>query len=175
VAEVDGTIRAARSLRTGETIADPFTHTAHLCDVLAARAAQFEVRPQRRLALRWVRRPARTEPAPPAPRVGEEGVLIVRVEQDGDALVVRASGEVNLTNAKTLEAELRRAIDGGASAVVLDLDGVGFIDTVGLRVLLLIAKQARRNGVLLSRLRGSPSVERLIEKSGVEGLLAFVD
>jgi anti-anti-sigma regulatory factor len=52
---------------------------------------------------------------------------------------------------------------------------VGFIDTVGLKVLLLIAKQARRNGVLLSRLRGSPPVERLIEKSGVEGLLAMVD
>jgi anti-anti-sigma factor len=102
-------------------------------------------------------------------------VLIVRVERDGDALVVRASGEVNLTNAKTLEAELKRAIDGGASAVVLDLDGVGFIDTVGLKVLLLIAKQARRNGVLLSRLRGSPPVERLIEKSGVEPLLALVD
>ena len=111
----------------------------------------------------------------PGPRVREEGVLIVRVERDGDALVVRASGEVNLTNAKTLEAELKRAIDGGASAVVLDLDGVGFIDTVGLKVLLLIAKQARRNGVLLSRLRGSPPVERLIEKSGVEPLLALVD
>jgi anti-sigma B factor antagonist len=123
----------------------------------------------------WPRlRGARTQPAS-GPRVREEGVLIVRVEQDGDALVVRASGEVNLTNAKTLEAELRRAIDGDASAVVLDLDGVGFIDTVGLKVLLLIAKQARRNGVLLSRLRGSPPVERLIEKSGVERLLALVD
>ena len=61
VAEVNGSIRAARSLRTGETIADPFTHTAHLGDMLAARATQFEVRNRRRLALRLARRVARSE------------------------------------------------------------------------------------------------------------------
>ena len=61
VAEVDGSIRAARSLWTGETIADPFTRTAHLGDMLAARASQFEVRSRRRLTLRWARRLARSE------------------------------------------------------------------------------------------------------------------
>ena len=117
---------------------------------------------------------ARSQPAP-APAVPEDGLLTVRVEQDGDTLVVRAFGEVNLANAKTLEAELRRAIGGDASAVVLDLGGVGFIDSIGLRVLFLIAKQARRNGVLLSMMRGSSPVERVIEASGVERLLALVD
>ncbi len=61
VAEVDGSLRAARSLRTGETIADPFTHTAHLRDMLAVRAAQVDVRPRRRFALRWARGYARGE------------------------------------------------------------------------------------------------------------------
>jgi hypothetical protein len=61
VAEVDGTIRAARSMRTGETIADPFTHTTHLRDMLAARASLFEVRPRRHLAVRFARRLARGE------------------------------------------------------------------------------------------------------------------
>ena len=56
VAEVDGSIRAARSLRTGETIADPFTHTAHLRRMLAVRASHLVDRPPRRhLALRWAR------------------------------------------------------------------------------------------------------------------------
>jgi anti-sigma B factor antagonist len=123
----------------------------------------------------WRRlRGARSQPAP-APPVSEDGLLTVRVEPDGDTLVVRVFGEVNLSNAKTLQAELRRAIGGDASAIVLDLGGVGFIDTIGVRVLLLIAKQARRNGVLLSMLRGSPPVERVIEATGVEGLLALVD
>jgi anti-anti-sigma factor len=123
----------------------------------------------------WQRlRNADSQPAP-APAVPEDGLLTVRVEPDGDTLVVRAFGEVNLVTAKTLEAELRRAIGGDASAVVLDLGGVGFIDSIGLRVLLLIAKQAHRNGVLLSMMRGSSPVERVIEASGVERLLALAD
>jgi hypothetical protein len=61
VAEVDGSILAARSLRTGETIADPFRHTAHLCRMLEVRAAHLERRPRPRLALRLVRRYARGE------------------------------------------------------------------------------------------------------------------
>jgi len=62
VAEVDGSIRAALSLRTGETIADPFTHTAHLRHMLAVRASQLDVRPRRRLALlHWARAYARGE------------------------------------------------------------------------------------------------------------------
>jgi anti-anti-sigma factor len=128
---------------------------------------------QRQSLWQWLRG-VRSQPAP-ASTVREDGLLTVRVEQDGDTLVVRPFGEVNLSNAKTLEAELRRAIGGDSSAVVVDLGGVGFIDTIGLRALLLIAKQARRAGVRLSMLRGSPPVERVIEETGVERLLALVN
>jgi hypothetical protein len=41
LAEVSGELRAARSLKTGETIADPFHHTEHMRGLLAARAAQL--------------------------------------------------------------------------------------------------------------------------------------
>jgi hypothetical protein len=61
VAEVDGSIRAARSLRTGETIADPFTLTAHLREMLATRTTQLEIRWRRRLAVRLAQRAARAE------------------------------------------------------------------------------------------------------------------
>jgi hypothetical protein len=62
VAEVDGSIRAALSLRTRETIADPFTHTAHLRHMLSVRASQLDIRPRRHLAVpRWARGYARGE------------------------------------------------------------------------------------------------------------------
>jgi len=41
VAEVDGELRAALSLRDGRTIADPFHRTEALIDLLQARAAQL--------------------------------------------------------------------------------------------------------------------------------------
>ena len=108
-------------------------------------------------------------------RICEDGQLTVRVEHDGEALVVSAFGELNLSNAKTLEAELRRAIGGDASAVVLDLSAVTFIDSAGLRVLLLMAKQSLRNGGRLRLLRGSAPVEQAIEVAGAEDLLPLAD
>ena len=92
--------------------------------------------------------------------IREDVGLTVRVEQDGEALVVRASGELDLSNAKTLEAELRRAIGGDASEVILDLGGVSFIDLAALRGLLLMAKQSLPNGGRLRLLRPTAPKER---------------
>jgi hypothetical protein len=49
VAELDGRILAARSLASGEVIADPFSHTAYLVSILELHCAQVsDVGPRRR-------------------------------------------------------------------------------------------------------------------------------
>jgi stage II sporulation protein AA (anti-sigma F factor antagonist) len=108
-------------------------------------------------------------------RIRKDGQLTVRVERDGEELLVRAFGGLHLANAKTLEGELRRAISGDAPGVVLDLSGVDFIDSAGLRVLLLMAKHSSRNGGRLCLLRGSDPVDRAVEVGGVAGLLPLAD
>jgi hypothetical protein len=53
VAEADGVVVAARSLRTGAVIADPFRPTADVVALLAVRAAGMTApAPRRRLAVR---------------------------------------------------------------------------------------------------------------------------
>jgi anti-anti-sigma factor len=104
-------------------------------------------------------------------RALEDAKLTVRVEQDGEALVVRAFGELDRSSAKTLEGELRRAIGGDASGVILDLRGVSFIDLAALRGLLLMAKQSLRNGGRLRLLRATTPEER----SGFRRLREGVD
>jgi hypothetical protein len=54
VAEVDGQLRAALSLRDGSVIADPFFHTLDIVDLLRARARGNE-QPSRRRTWRRVR------------------------------------------------------------------------------------------------------------------------
>ena len=108
-------------------------------------------------------------------RIRKDGQLTVRVEQDGEELLVRAFGGLDLSNAKTLEGELRRAIGGDAPGVVLDLSGVAFIDSSGLRALLLMAKHSLRNGGRLCLLRGSDPVDRAIEAGGVASFLPLAD
>src|SRR3954454_14941694 len=106
--------------------------------------------------------------------VHEDPGLSVRAEQDGETLVVSASGQLDSSNAQTLERELRLAIASDIPELLLDLGGLSFIDSAGLRVLAVIARLSRRNGERLRMLPGSPPVELAIEASGVERSLPLV-
>jgi anti-anti-sigma factor len=107
-------------------------------------------------------------------RVREHGVLRVLVEQDGKGLLVRPQGELDVASAKTFEDVVREAIDSGVP-VLLDLGGVSFIDSTGLRALFSMAAHSRTNGDRLRVLRGSEQVETAIEVSGVARSLPFAD
>jgi anti-anti-sigma factor len=106
-------------------------------------------------------------------RILEDVGLTVRVERDREALVISPVGELDLANAKTLENELRRAMGSDASAVVLDLGGLSFIDSTGLRALLVAAKLSQMNGRRLRMVRVAP-IRRAIEVSGLERSLPLV-
>jgi anti-anti-sigma factor len=107
--------------------------------------------------------------------IRDDGAFSVQTEPDGEALVVRASGELDLSVAERFEAELRRAIANNAS-LFLDLSKVGFIDSTGMRALVVAAKQANMNGDNLRILRSlSPAVERALEVAGLANSLPFAD
>jgi anti-anti-sigma factor len=108
-------------------------------------------------------------------RVREDTHLTVRVEQDGETLVVSALGELDSSNSHALEQELRLAIASDSPKLFLDLGGVRFIDSAGLRVLLMMARQSLRNGGRLRMLPGSPPVELAIVATGMERSLALLN
>ena len=101
------------------------------------------------------------------------GELRIEVEEgtgpSGSLTVVRATGEVDLTNAE----DLKQALDAADGALVLDLTGVGFMDSSGLKVLLVKATQPEPKFALVLR-HGSP-VLRLIELSEVEDRLQWFE
>ena len=97
------------------------------------------------------------------------GIFSVRTEADGDALVVRACGELDMASAEGLERELRKAFEDGASTVLLDLGNVEFIDATGLSVLLAVAKLTTANQRQLRIVRRSPPVQRAVEATGLDG------
>ena len=108
-------------------------------------------------------------------RLGETGLLTVRAEREVDELIVHAYGELDIASAKEFEGELTRAIRSSVSGVVLDLRGVTFIDSTGLRALLAGAGLSAKIGRELRILPGSSAVERAIELSGLRGSLPFVE
>ena len=87
-----------------------------------------------------------------------------------DAGIV-ASGEIDAHTAPSLAA----AIDGAGPDVALDLSGVEFVDSSGLRVLIDAHQRLDEAGGALRIVSPSDPVRRLLEISGVDGYLTVSD
>ena len=108
-------------------------------------------------------------------RTRQDGPLTVQVEHTGDALTVRAIGDLTRSTSQMFEAELRLVISADASTVDLDLGDVGFIDSTGLRSVVRIGSQSLRAGGRL-RMRHAPApVQQAIQSGGFERLLPLAD
>jgi len=92
---------------------------------------------------------------------------------DGVARVV-AEGDLDLSTAPELERSIV-GIQGDGRAVLLDLRGVSFMDSSGLRVILAADARARSNGTRLMLVPGPPGVQRAELLTLLDRRLEFVD
>jgi anti-sigma B factor antagonist len=81
----------------------------------------------------------------------------------GDAVVLGLHGEVDLHAAPELRERLATTIDGGASAVLVDLSDVTFLDSTGLGVLVGAMKRLRATRRPLRLVAPRSDVRRLLE------------
>jgi anti-anti-sigma factor len=88
---------------------------------------------------------------------------------------VSIAGELDLASADRLERELQRVEATDALTIILDLSGLTFIDSTGLRVILRAHARSRADSNRLALLRGPTAVQRLFELCGVLELLLFAD
>ncbi|HEX3561357.1 MAG TPA: STAS domain-containing protein [Solirubrobacterales bacterium] len=85
-------------------------------------------------------------------------------------------GEMDLSVIGQVDREVRRAEDGDAARIVLDLDELEFVDASGIRLLLNLSDRSRSNGGRLRITRARyPQVRRVIELTGVGDVLPFWD
>jgi anti-sigma B factor antagonist len=109
---------------------------------------------------------------PRAVSARELGTLTMTSARHGDTHVIALAGEFDLAQGSRLQRELARAEAGDARIVVVDLRGLGFVDTTGLHLILLAHRRLAGRLVLV---RGGPQIQRVFEICGVEVLLPFVD
>jgi anti-sigma B factor antagonist len=88
------------------------------------------------------------------------------VDREGDAVVVRLVGELDLYNAPTVRSALLDAAADGAARLVVDLEGVRFMDSTALGVLVEARGKVGASAFALA----APPLEtrRALEISGLD-------
>jgi anti-sigma B factor antagonist len=96
--------------------------------------------------------------------------------RNGSVATVRPSGELDLSGAAVLEDELERlSEDSELATVVLDMRGLEFMDSSGLRLVVVADMRAREAGRRFSLIRGDETVHRVFEITRMSDRLDFVD
>ena len=96
-----------------------------------------------------------------------EEPLIIEIEDEGGDTVFVLRGELDPHTAPSLRTEIDRVFDAGRTNLVLDLSGLSFIDSSGLRVIISAHKDAaERNGHLVLR-SPSQTTRRLLDITGL--------
>jgi anti-sigma B factor antagonist len=88
---------------------------------------------------------------------------------------VRLSGELDIATAGRAEDELRRAEAGEPDVLAVDLAGLTFMDSTGLRLIVAAASRARAADRRLVVVRGPDPVHRVLELTGLDGRLEVVE
>jgi anti-anti-sigma factor len=88
----------------------------------------------------------------------------------GEVVVAAPAGRIDHANAEALKAALQPLVDGDAPLLV-DLSGVDYISSVGLRVLMLAAKSLRARGRALAVAAAQPVVGEILQISRFDMIL----
>lgn len=99
-----------------------------------------------------------------APRPGE---LIVETATDDSTVTVSLTGELDIVSSQKLERQLTVALANDTRKVVVDMTGLQFIDSTGLRVLLRATRLANDAGRELVIRNPQAQVHRLLQIAGI--------
>ncbi len=101
------------------------------------------------------------------------GFLEVRSERSDDRYVIVLQGELDLDGVEGITEELEFAEASDAREIVLDLSGLDFIDSSGVRMIVCADLRSRADGNRLRLIAGHAHVQRVFELTGVLERLPF--
>ncbi|MDQ6750638.1 MAG: STAS domain-containing protein [Actinomycetota bacterium] len=94
---------------------------------------------------------------------------------ENGAVRLRFSGELDIATAPEVEEELRRLEAGAPPVLVLDLRGLEFMDSTGLRTVVAADTRAREAGRRLVVVRGPAAVDRIFTVTQLDERLEIVE
>ena len=98
----------------------------------------------------------------------------MRVVHDSTGVVLRLSGEFDLRGHLQFEAEVQD-LQRDFSELVIDLREVTFMDSCGLRSLMGVWEQSRRDSFELGIVRGPAQVQKVVELTSLDTVLPLMN
>ena len=92
------------------------------------------------------------------------------VQQEAHSTIIKVSGSVDALTAAELSKVLTKQITDGHVNLVVDLIGVEFMSSAGLRTLLGGVKDARSSGGDLRITSANPGVDKVLKMSGFHNI-----
>jgi anti-sigma B factor antagonist len=99
----------------------------------------------------------------------------VTIEQRDDAVHLKLSGELDISTAQLLEDDLHRVEAERPELIVLDLRDLAFMDSTGLRLLIMADARAKEEGRRLAIGRGNEMIQRVLHVTRLDERLEVVD
>jgi len=99
----------------------------------------------------------------------------VEIAPDRDVVRVSPVGEIDMSTAGELAAEMQGLRQSGFACTVLDLRGATFIDSTGLHAILDEHAAAKADGVDFKIVPGPPQVQRIFDVTGLAARLPFLN
>jgi anti-anti-sigma factor len=99
----------------------------------------------------------------------------VAVETYNGKSLLRASGEIDLATVEQLDMAVSQVLEEGHHEIVIDLTGVSFMDSSGIRSLLHNSERINEAGGKLGIVLSGGPVARTLSVTGVDGILRIYD
>ena len=103
-----------------------------------------------------------------------EATFGLAVRRENRRTVLIPTGELDLSSAPELEAELERVSRSLVEAVIVDLRAVSVIDSTGLRVILNANEKAQANDAQFAVIAGTDQVRKLFDLTEASETLTVV-
>lgn len=103
------------------------------------------------------------------------GLCRMRAATQDGTVVVRLSGEFDLSCEEAFPGELGRMLNGDTGSLVVDLSELTFIDSTGLRMLVSLDSMVREEGLSFTVMCQEGQVRRVLRETGLDGVLPLVE
>lgn len=102
------------------------------------------------------------------------GLEITKARVNGSWTSLAVSGEIDLATVDQLEKEVKATLDDDSGNLAVDLTSADFMDSTGLRALVMADRSFRDSGRKFALVITNGPISRLIELSGLESTVTVV-